>query len=107
MFVLLVSATAFSAAETRLSEFEGNWNGMMSGLSVKLNLFVEKGEMNGTIVIDGKKENLNCLGIKDSISAVYFWRPADKACICLYLDNGQLEMAYFEKDSVRKISLRK
>jgi len=95
---------AFAQSE---KNFIGTWHGNMSGLDVKVKIFSEYDQINGNISFDGKNENLNYLGYKKSIPGIYFWRPSDKACICFFFEDGQLIMAYFEKDSVRRVQLKK
>ena len=103
MLFLFLSVLAFSQSEKK---FIGTWKGNMSGLPVEIKVFSEYNQINGSISFSGKPENLNYLGYKNTIPGIYFWRPSDKACICLYFEGDQLIMTYFEKDSVRKVFLK-
>ncbi len=108
--VLVITAIAlqlqFSSSALAQGTVYGTYRGSMSGLDVRVELFEKHGEPNGTIWFNGERENLSFLGYKPSIQGLYFWRPADKAAICIYRENGVAYMTYFEKDNVRKVVLR-
>jgi hypothetical protein len=105
LFFGLATPAAKSQSTSDLLPFVGEWMGSLSGLPIVLEIFENDGVLNATAWINGVKQNLEYLGFKTSIPGPYFWRESDKASICLFFENGRLKLAYFEKDTVRKITL--
>jgi len=108
----LTDPVAKAQTTSDLLPFTGQWSGVLPGLlvpmsetSVTLDIFENDGLLNATTWFGGVKQNLEYLGFKPSIKGTYFWREADKACICLFFENDRLIMAYFERDSVRRVVL--
>lgn len=102
--LMLPVSIANAQTTNELLPFTGQWSGQLSGTTVTLDIFENNGLLNATTWFGGVKQNLEYLGFKSSLGP-YFWREADKACICLFFEAGQLTMTYFEADSVRKIIL--
>ena len=100
-FTTLVNAESI----TNLRQFTGHWTGQLNQTTVDLQIFVSDNSLNATAKFDKNRTNLEYLGFKSSFSGVYFWREGDKAPLCLFFENGQLNMTYFEKDNIRKTVL--
>lgn len=101
-FVTLIGA---NAAKAETSSFSGSWFGTLSGQPFTIIITNVGDQPNATIAFSaiGKAENLAVLGNKAGLE--YFWRPLDRAAICLFSQNGILWFNYLEGNSVRTVAL--
>lgn len=110
--VILVSAFAasmlFSSTATAdPSSSPGTWQGALSGASFVLKIWNTGDQANATITFDilGEPENLKYLGSKSGVD--YFFRSTDRAAISVYYEGASTQLSYFEKSTVRTVSLTK
>lgn len=105
-----VLSLSFAAQPTRAAgkaDFAGTWQGSISNLPFELKIWEARGAWNATITFQGQPENLEVLGWKEGAEIFYFFRPSDVACISMFKAGGVMNLAYFEKDAVRKVALKK
>jgi len=91
--------------------FTGTWSGALSEWTFCLEVWEEDGKTMSTIqMAECSVEKLTVLGWKREFqpdSILYLLRPVDMASITLFQEDGVMKMAYFEKDAVRKVTLKK
>lgn len=104
--MMLMSLLSAPVGAESIDAFIGEWAGRISGIPVELSISQSAGVPEATASFNrGPAETFRFLGFKDAIPGLYFWREADKAAICLFFERKGLWMAYFEKDTVRKVPL--
>jgi hypothetical protein len=103
-----ISVLVTPARGSSIDAFIGTWTGQISGIPVALTIAESIVAPEATATFNhGPAETLRYLGYKDAIPGLYFWREADKAAVCLFIERKGLWMAYFERDSVRKVALHR
>lgn len=107
-FLAFLAVLTTPARGSSVDAFIGTWTGEISGIPLVLNISGSDAAPQATASFNrGPTETFRYLGYKDAIPGLYFWREADKAAVCLFFDRKGLWMAYFERDSVRRVPLRR
>jgi hypothetical protein len=105
MVAMTVSFSTDVALASGKTDFAGTWQGSLSNVPFEVRIWERYSQWNATISFYGQPENLEVLGWKENQEMFYFFRPADVACISMYIENGAMNLAYFERDNVRKVIL--
>ena len=106
VFVFFGVSTQFALASEK-TDFAGVWQGKLSNVPFEIKVWEARGEWNANISFQEQTENLDVLGWKENTETFYFYRPADVACISMFIENGVMNVAYFERDNLRKIILKR
>lgn len=98
-----VSMPSIAAAEP--AGTTGVWQGALSGGAFTLKVWNTGDSANATIAFEAltETENLVYLGSKAGID--YYFRPLDRAAISVYGDGSSTLLSYFERGSVRTLTL--
>lgn len=109
-FVGIVLSLALCASMPGIASAEsagatGTWQGTLSGTSFTLKVWNVGDSANATIAFDaiGEAEDLVYLGSKAGVD--YYFRPLDRAAISVYGDSAATLLSYFERGSVRTLTL--
>ena len=114
IFVICIAFSALPTLAQNKADFVGSWEGKISELPFQMRIWEVQKQWNATILIQGNVENLQILGWKEMtadggkpITILYLFRPADLACISVFSEKGEVNLAYFEHYTVRRVVLKK
>lgn len=96
-----------SPANADPSSSPGTWQGVLSGAGFLLKIWNTGDQANATVSFDrlSEPENLQYLGSKSGVD--YFFRPLDRAALSIYSEGTATQLSYFEKGTVRTVTLTK
>ncbi len=96
-----------SLASADPSASPGTWQGALSGTGFLLKIWNTGDQANATVTFDSltEPENLQYLGSKSGTD--YFFRPLDRAAVSIYCDGAITQLSYFERGTVRTVTLTK
>ncbi|GEM_PF-4981575 len=107
IFIAVLFVGLICSARLHAIDFTGAWMGNSAGWSFQLKIWSVNGEWNGRLQTDNVYENLVFLGYDTEEDALYFYRPAQKACLTVYSDGKLVFLSYFKKDEADRIMLMK